>query len=64
MFWREYFKTRKNLKIFNFPWKIVRGEIPRNLSFFSTKLSNLRKLILGILKINKLIFETFLVGTF
>jgi hypothetical protein len=29
-FWRENFKTRKNLKIFNFPWKIVIGKIPCN----------------------------------
>jgi hypothetical protein len=41
------------LKIFIFPWKIVRGgKTPLNLLFFSVKFSNLEKLILGILPEN------------
>jgi hypothetical protein len=37
------------LKIFVFPWKILRGKTPLNLMFFSIKFSNLEKVILGIL---------------
>jgi hypothetical protein len=49
-FWREHIKTRKNLKIFIFSWKILRGgKTPLNLLFFSIKFSNMEKLILGIL---------------
>jgi hypothetical protein len=48
----EHFKTRKKLKIFIFPWKILRGgKTPSNLLSFSDKFSNLEKLILGILLI-------------
>jgi hypothetical protein len=55
------------LKIFIFPWNIVRGgKKPGNLLFFSDKFSNLEKLILGILpgilKLKKIIFETFFDG--
>jgi hypothetical protein len=35
------------LKIFIFPWKILRGKTPLNLLFFSIKSSNLEKLIFG-----------------
>jgi hypothetical protein len=60
------FKTRKNLKIFVFPWKILRGKIPLNLLFFRIKFSNLEKLILrilpGILK-EKKFSKQFLAGT-
>jgi hypothetical protein len=49
IFWREHFKPRNYLKIFIFPWKIVRGKTPSNLLFFSIKFSNLEKPILGIL---------------
>jgi hypothetical protein len=50
IFWQEHFKNRKNLKIFIFPWKIVRGETTTlNLLFFRVKFSNFEKIILGIL---------------
>jgi hypothetical protein len=57
------------LKIFIFPWKILSGGKTRiNLLFFSTKFSNLEKLILGILagilKLKKIIFEKIFGWTF
>jgi hypothetical protein len=63
IFWGDYFKTRKNLKIFIFSWKIVRGgKTPLNLLFFSDKFSNLEKSILGILpgilKLKKITFRS------
>jgi hypothetical protein len=49
IFWRDHFKNRKNLKIFIFLWKIVKGgKTPLNLLFFSVKFSKLEKLNLGI----------------
>jgi hypothetical protein len=60
IFWREHFKTRKNLKISIFPCEILRGKTPLKLLFFSIKFSNLENLNLGILqgilKLNKIIF--------
>jgi hypothetical protein len=35
IFWREHFKTRKNLEIFIYPWKILRGKTPLNLLFLA-----------------------------
>jgi hypothetical protein len=63
----EHFKSRKYLKIFVFPWNILRGgKTPLNLLFFSFKFSNLEKLILGnlpgILKLKKIIFKKCLGG--
>jgi hypothetical protein len=56
------FKTRKNLKIFISPWKILRGgKTLLKLLFFSIKFSNLEKLIFGNFagnfKIKKIILE-------
>jgi hypothetical protein len=49
IFLAGYFKPRKNLKTFSFPWKNVRGKTPLNLLFLCKKFSNLEKLIMGIL---------------
>jgi hypothetical protein len=55
------------LKNFILPLKIVRGgKTHLNLLFFSVKFSNLEKLILGILpgilKLKKIIFDSFFGG--